>query len=704
MDTDDVLQWKTNTVLLLTDIAIMIADIMYLGYEWSIGKTMQRTRRMYQHLFANQAHEQISTAASNLCDLDALNAIEVNLNNLRQSSACLQALRHTFDRNLKCKLFPCDRDKDDGVETKHKIIRFFKSFSSLFKQKQTEMFLQISTEQNKLKRIDDKLNESQTIIECHLKYLQNIQHQLSCATTTTHDIITQMMHESDAQLSILQRKQQAIEQYIDEYDSAPLCALAQTTSIMDAQNTSQQLYQHICDALHTTLMHNRRLPSPSLPELAQSHDINTYHYAPPPPPPPPREDVDDEMKVESSDGLMPTLDSILFVTQDTVTFPNGLYVSHINHQPAAASVTKSECNIFQLCPAQPRKLFTKTNKWIIQYCGLCMHRNLRLPHSVTQRIQSGISYIQYCGLCMHRNLRLPHSVTQRIQSGISYNDDHIDSGDNVVMFKAGGYSEAKNKVMAYCSAIILPSTAKCVNQATARGYNWKLPSLPVRCYGNQLVFNSKHGLLSIGGNTSNACHLLRFDDQAMTTYDQQQQQQQRGESLPESRHGPSANCNSYEWQWQSLPCMTNKRAFSACLSFGSHRSKLAVIGGVSDGCALDTVEIFDLNAMQWSQDVCGAARLNFARYESGCFYDTLNEYLVVGGGCGSTDTRTLNSCEYFDAHKQKWLLLPFTNFDHYNYPIIWSQTCHRDQHRLYIASLYANGIECIDIRANDKKW
>jgi len=71
----------------------------------------------------------------------------------------------------------------------------------------------------------------------------------------------------------------------------------------------------------------------------------------------------------------------------------------------------------------------------------------------------------------------------------------------------------------------------------------------------------------------------------------------------------------------------------------------------------------------------------------------------VGGGNGAE-----RKIEFYDVNKNQWYFdrdnIPLTNEKHNVYPIIWLQ----EGHRLYIASVKANGVEMIDLRQENRKW
>ena len=86
--------------------------------------------------------------------------------------------------------------------------------------------------------------------------------------------------------------------------------------------------------------------------------------------------------------------------------------------------------------------------------------------------------------------------------------------------------------------------------------------------------------------------------------------------------------------------------------------------------------------------------MNYARYSCGIVYDKLLNLVYVGGGHNAE-----NKVEYYDINKNKWINIPNTEMSHSSRPVLWT-----DNKLLYIASIYSDSMEYIDLRINNKGW
>ena len=97
--------------------------------------------------------------------------------------------------------------------------------------------------------------------------------------------------------------------------------------------------------------------------------------------------------------------------------------------------------------------------------------------------------------------------------------------------------------------------------------------------------------------------------------------------------------------------------------------------------------------------------MNYCKSECGAFYDEIGGKIYVGGGIGYTSNDTYTDAgyirEYYDIIKNKWYILPITRMAHRKRPCIWIDNDNRNL--LYIASCFADYIECIDLRIDSNE-
>ncbi len=210
-------------------------------------------------------------------------------------------------------------------------------------------------------------------------------------------------------------------------------------------------------------------------------------------------------------------------------------------------------------------------------------------------------------------------------------------------------------------------------------FHWQLPSLAHPTCGNFALYSNKHGLLSIGGeihNPSNGSSKVTKQISNLLFTDN--------------------NCNSdTDWKWNDdIVQLTQATYQPSCVMITD--DKFAVIGGRT-GTARKSAEIYNIEMNACSTLKC----INTARYGAGVYFDECCNRIYLGGGCQFG--MALNSIEYYDVCKSiKWdMSLPKTNMGHDYYPIIWSDL---NNSLLYIASVYSNGMESIDIRVHNKSW
>ena len=158
-----------------------------------------------------------------------------------------------------------------------------------------------------------------------------------------------------------------------------------------------------------------------------------------------------------------------------------------------------------------------------------------------------------------------------------------------------------------------------------------------------------------------------------------------------------------DWKWNNL-CDTESFpdvSFASCLSLDE--KLLYIIGGYhnngTDDGYTQRANLYDISCGEWKK----MEDLKHERYAAGIYYDDGTIY--IGGGMVPYMDKSsdFDSIEYYDLHKNKWYRdIPNTSLKHEDYPLIWKDGINNNV--LCIASMAANGLECIDLRMKNKRW
>lgn len=199
------------------------------------------------------------------------------------------------------------------------------------------------------------------------------------------------------------------------------------------------------------------------------------------------------------------------------------------------------------------------------------------------------------------------------------------------------------------------------------GFNWHLPSLPVKTGGNGVCFDKEHGLISCGGYKSSSCFLLDFQS---SDYLQQ----------------------TFNWHWQELPQMNEIRWFPSCIT--ANDKLISMCGSSADHEPLSSMEYYSFETQEWLY----LSSCNKPRKYGGLYFNDTTNKLFLGGGDHATQ-----SIEYYDFDKNQWYNLSSTQLPHRYYPNLW-QNKYENPNLLYISCSYSNSIESLDLRSNEQNW
>ena len=175
-----------------------------------------------------------------------------------------------------------------------------------------------------------------------------------------------------------------------------------------------------------------------------------------------------------------------------------------------------------------------------------------------------------------------------------------------------------------------------------------------------MVYSKKYGLISIGDQRDNyKIDVLQFADQSV-------------------------------YDWKHVECKWQSKRCAVAAAFISD-DKLICCGGGGNDDNRKLVDIYDFTTTE-TTTLCN---LNEKRTYSGIYVDEyVNGRIYVGAGYYSD-----KSFEFYDATKNKWMLLANTNGTHRFWPIIWKD----NPNVIHIASSEdCKYFEKLDIRQN--KW
>ena len=231
----------------------------------------------------------------------------------------------------------------------------------------------------------------------------------------------------------------------------------------------------------------------------------------------------------------------------------------------------------------------------------------------------------------------------------------------------------KNKCIVHLTFV---NCAQNKNIVEISSWNCILPELEQATWGNSTVYSDKYGLLSVGGQpTGKSVWNLKFDNKEDN--DDWKWNKMKGEMLNEHYYPSTVLINDGYCE----------KLFVAA----GHKSKSAVAK------AMDTkVELYDMDQGYWTV----LADCKVKRSICGIFYDKIKQIVYIGGSRSGLGTRPSKTVENYDIHKNVWHILPETNFLHEWFPLIWKNP----NGILYIASIYSNGLEYIDLRDKYNSW
>eukprot|EP00485_Elphidium_margaritaceum_P010796 CAMPEP_0202689048 /NCGR_PEP_ID=MMETSP1385-20130828/4405_1 /ASSEMBLY_ACC=CAM_ASM_000861 /TAXON_ID=933848 /ORGANISM="Elphidium margaritaceum" /LENGTH=480 /DNA_ID=CAMNT_0049344127 /DNA_START=158 /DNA_END=1597 /DNA_ORIENTATION=+ len=339
----------------------------------------------------------------------------------------------------------------------------------------------------------------------------------------------------------------------------------------------------------------------------------------------------------------------------------GIYVSDLQRLDSAQQ--RRYCHVYELdldleldIDEQRNTLSIFEADWLIKFCGMTTAKDIALPLNVYSHVMRQYEHQQHLRSQQQQQQQQRRKVPPLMRE---YN----------VIFKlcgsgSAGWSDA-------CSAVIIDETSMKQEDTSHGpdlvGFNWRLPSLPIKTGGNGVCFDTQHGLVSCGGYKSASVYALPFDGDA---YRQQ----------------------NYDWHWQPLPDMSETRWFPSC-TFVEHNKLVAMCGSSLDHEPLSTMECFDFETQTWSN----LSACHKSRKYGGLYYANTTKKLYLGGGDHATQ-----SVEVYDFERDVWHDLPSTQLPHRYYPNLWQNAQHPQL--LYISCSYSNSVECIDLRCHDSVW
>eukprot|EP01084_Bolivina_argentea_P271520 462061_1 len=121
-------------------------------------------------------------------------------------------------------------------------------------------------------------------------------------------------------------------------------------------------------------------------------------------------------------------------------------------------------------------------------------------------------------------------------------------------------------------------------------------------------------------------------------------------------------------------------------------NKLIYCGGFYNRTYVKWASLYDFNENKWIK----MSNMNDKRCRSGIYCERYVYKRVYIGG-GKTSRGAVNTFEYLDIAKDKWIVIKNSKYSHVN-PIIWME----NPNIINIASVYANIFECMDLRMG--KW
>eukprot|EP01084_Bolivina_argentea_P151824 264958_1 len=277
-------------------------------------------------------------------------------------------------------------------------------------------------------------------------------------------------------------------------------------------------------------------------------------------------------------------------------------------------------------------------------------------------------------ICYHKNFKISKLMHQKITQTYCRNNDYFfnsSCNEYNVIFKC---HQNPNR----CNALLFhQKQLNKLSGETINAFNWRLPSLPNISH-NSLIYHSRHGLISIGGEKRNKCWILNVNED-----------------------------NTHK-QWNSdtniIQNMINRQCCleTTCI-LSNDELKLFVIGGMDIHVlsSQKSVSMFDFENNNWRI----LANMNYCKAQSGAFYDSIGKRIYSGGGYGSTGptiVSAVNRMEFYDINKNRWYKLCDTVYTHAYNPLLWMD----NDNILYIASIGTDFVEFIDLRMNMKmcKW
>eukprot|EP00484_Ammonia_sp_Unknown_P000930 CAMPEP_0197021730 /NCGR_PEP_ID=MMETSP1384-20130603/2674_1 /TAXON_ID=29189 /ORGANISM="Ammonia sp." /LENGTH=832 /DNA_ID=CAMNT_0042449633 /DNA_START=85 /DNA_END=2583 /DNA_ORIENTATION=+ len=371
--------------------------------------------------------------------------------------------------------------------------------------------------------------------------------------------------------------------------------------------------------------------------------------------------------------------NVFYLSQDLKVNPKGLYVAN------AATSTSTYCNVFDLKPPHHATV-NQREKWTVKYAGLCYAKNVLLPPCIRDIVCTFYDYdsesawnkkfncIFKCGGTIGDTLASSYCSAIVFDDLCKYTPPPELEDEQSLSQSQSGLPELKSETSHERSSTDIHSTTKSF------AFNWDLPRFPQQTDCNDVTYSQNYGLLSCGGwefrYDSNKFYRLSFDSEQ---YFNQNVENLKGDDV-----------NYEPWQWQIMPNMLYKRSWPTILMMDK-ASKLLAIGGKGP---LNTVEMFDFNESKWTM----LGNINHARYNAGIFHDKhFSNRVYLGGGQDA-----LNKVEVYDMHKDEWYAdLPDTKRHHGSRPVLWIGD---NGNLLYIASVYSDSMEYIDLRISNQKY
>lgn len=211
----------------------------------------------------------------------------------------------------------------------------------------------------------------------------------------------------------------------------------------------------------------------------------------------------------------------------------------------------------------------------------------------------------HAGWCYKQNTQLPNNIETitRSQQNVSQNKIGKAHDNNYnLFFNCGGVHFGRNeyhhKPTNECYALLHEPDDNVLSHV-------RLPSLPICLSGNCVIYDEDHGLISLGGYS----YFKPYEDGLGI---REHRENHLGRHYTDFAYALNMNKRkgNMSWQWNSLPNMKRKRAFSSAImvKLSDGTKKLIRIGGITcrrTYCPTDDAvgnlfsEIYDFQSNQW---------------------------------------------------------------------------------------------------------